>query len=59
MWWNATTADGYDGECRRYPPRNDRDDTEDVLIGMFPFIAADLWCGEHHPKEATDDDTRG
>lgn len=41
-------ADERVGECRRHPPAV-LYDSEDGAFGMWPFVTASDWCGEHSP----------
>lgn len=39
------------GQCRRYPPSLSND-PETEIVGKWPCIDEDNWCGEHEPREA-------
>ena len=42
---------GYDGNCRRYPPKVTHDDRMECFDGIFPPVLDEEWCGEWQKKE--------
>lgn len=47
-----------EGTCRRYAPRPRSITSEKIEVdpvGYWPSVALLSWCGEHQPKEQSDD----
>lgn len=57
-WWDGVAEDEI-AECRRLPPQFIIEQIDPGTShgdhAFWPLVDSDQWCGEHQPKEQSDD----